>query len=77
MAWSVGRIGVDRERTTVWLHRFLDDPFGPVLATLFRAGDARADVTLAVVPYEIDRDHLTFAVRDYDIGAGADFARVA
>ncbi len=75
MPWSVGRLTVERDSVTGFLHRFLDDPFGGTLATLFRAGDARADVTLSLSAYEISRERLVFAVRDYDVGAGADFGR--
>jgi hypothetical protein len=74
MPWSVGRVSVERDRATIFLHRVLDDPFGNVLSTLFRP-DARADLTLAVVTYEVKPESLLFAVRDYDIGVGADFRR--
>lgn len=75
LAWSVGRLTCERDQSTVFLHRVLDDPFGAVLATLFRAGDTRADVTLSLSPYEIGRERLIFALADYDIGTGADFRR--
>jgi hypothetical protein len=32
-------------------------------------------VTLALSPYEIGRERLVFAMRDYDIGTGADFGQ--
>ena len=75
LAWSVGWLSADREHAVAFLHRVVDDPFGNELATLFRAGDARADVTLSMAPYELSADRVVFAVRDYDIGTGADFAR--
>ncbi len=53
----------------------LDDPWGNVLATLFRAGEFRADVMLSLVPYEVTQGRVVFAVRDYDIGVGADLAQ--
>lgn len=75
VAWSVGRLSIERDSSSGFLHHVLDDPFGRVLATLFRTGDTRADVTLSLSPYEIGRDRLVFAMRDYDIGTGADFGR--
>ena len=75
LAWSMGRLTIEREHPCVFLHRVLDDPVGMLLSGLFRAGEARADVTLSLSPYEIGRDRIEFAVRDYDIGAGADFSR--
>jgi len=75
VSWSVGRFSVEHDSATAFLHRVLDDPFGPVLAAVLPAGGARADVTLSLSPYEIGRDRLVFAMTDYDIGAGADFGR--
>jgi hypothetical protein len=72
LAWSVGHAMIERDRAVVWLHRVLDDPFGLILATLFR-GETKADLTLGVVAYEASRDRLTLAIRDYDLGLGADF----
>ena len=72
LPWSVGRVGIDHSHSVVFLHRVLDDPFGNVLATLFRAAESRADVTLFLALYEAAADKLIFAVRDYDIGVGAD-----
>jgi hypothetical protein len=74
VAWSIGRMVIESERAFCFLHRVLDDPWGNVLATLFRA-DSHADVTLSVVPYEVAGDRLVFGIRDYDIGTGADFRR--
>jgi len=73
MAWSVGRLTVEREAVTGFLHHVLEDSFGAVLTGLFGAGDSRADLTLSLVPYEIGRERLVFALRDYDIGTGNDF----
>ncbi len=75
LTWSMGWVFVEREKAYAFLHRVLDDPVGRLVAGLFRAGEARADVTLSLSPYEITRDRVKFAVRDYDIGTGADFAR--
>ncbi|MEO8667640.1 MAG: hypothetical protein ABI399_03935 [Bauldia sp.] len=72
--WSIGRFSLDAKKPVCFLHRVLDDPWGNVLATLFRP-DSVADVTLSLVPYSIERDYVVFGIRDYDIGAGADFRR--
>jgi hypothetical protein len=37
MPWSVGRLSIERDTSSGFLHHVLDDPFGSVLATLFRA----------------------------------------
>jgi hypothetical protein len=75
LPWSIGRLAVDRDLTVAFLHRVLDDPVGILVASLFRASESRADVTLSLSPYEIGRDRVVFALRDYDFGTGADFAR--
>jgi hypothetical protein len=75
VAWSIGWLLLDHKRPACFLHRVLDDSWGNIMATLFRAGESRADLTLSVVPYEIGRDSVKFGIRDYDIGTGADFAR--
>jgi hypothetical protein len=76
LSWSIGWLELDQtRRPACFLHRVLDDSWGNVLATLFRAGESRADVTLSIVPYDISRQRVMFAVRDYDIGTGADLAR--
>jgi hypothetical protein len=75
MAWSMGRVGIDRERSTVFLHRVLDDPYGIAIATMFRAAETAADITLQLALYQADADRVVFAVRDYDIGVGAEFVR--
>ncbi len=74
MPWSIGRFTLDTKKPVCFLHRVLDDPWGNVLATLFRA-DSRADVTLALVPYSVEPERVVFGVLDYDIGTGADFRR--
>ena len=71
VSWSVGHIMIEHDRAVVWLHRVLDDPFGLMLSTLFRPG-ATTDLTLSVVPYASTRNRLTLAIRDYDLGIGAD-----
>ena len=73
--WSIGWLTLDGKKPVCFLHRVLDDPWGNVLATLFRAGESRADVMLSLVPYEVTQERVVFAVRDYDIGVGADFAQ--
>jgi hypothetical protein len=75
LPWSIGWMAIERERSVAFLHRVLEDPVGRMVAGLFRAGESRADVTLSVSAYEITRDHVKFAIRDYDIGTGADFPR--
>ena len=75
LPWSVGWLAFERDKTVGFLHRVLDDPVGILVASLFRAGESRADVTLSASPYEIGRERVVFALRDYDIGTGADFAR--
>jgi hypothetical protein len=75
LSWSVGRLSVEREHCTAFLHRVIDHPFGAVLATLVGAGGRDSDVTLSLCPYEIGRDRVIFAVRDYDIGLGAGIDR--
>jgi hypothetical protein len=75
LSWSVGRISINHESSCAFLHRVLDDPFGIGLATMFRAAETQADVTLQVALYEANADKLIFAVRDYDIGVGAEFLR--
>jgi len=75
LPWSMGRLTIERERPCAFLHRVLDDPIGMLLAGLFRAGETQADVTLSILPYDIGSERIEFAVRDYDIGAGADFSR--
>lgn len=75
LTWSVGRVTVEHNRCSGFLHRVLDDPFGLALASMFRAAEAQADVTLNLALYEALPDKLTFAVRDYDIGVGAEFVR--
>jgi hypothetical protein len=71
LAWSMGLVRLQHDRAFAFLHRFLDDSFGFALATMFRSGEAQADVTLALALYEAAADHLLFAVRDYDVGVGA------
>ncbi len=73
--WSIGWLTLDDKKPVCFLHRVLDDPWGNVLATLFRAGESRADVMLSLVPYEVTQGRVVFAVRDYDIGVGADLAQ--
>src|SRR5262245_36629118 len=68
LPWSVGRITVEHERSSGFLHRVLDDPFGLAMATMFRPAQTQSDLTLTLVLYEAQADKLTFAVRDYDIG---------
>ena len=75
LSWSVGWLAIEHERPCAFLHRVLDDPVGILVASLFRAGESRADVTLSLSPYDLGRDRVVFAIRDYDIGTGADFAR--
>ncbi|MBI3436733.1 MAG: hypothetical protein HY056_16910 [Proteobacteria bacterium] len=75
LAWSVGNVRIDHERAVVWLHRVLDDPFGQLLGTLFRPGEAMADVTLSMSLYERSGERIVFALRDYDIGFGGGFVR--
>jgi hypothetical protein len=75
LAWSVGRLTVERDACTAFLHHVVDDPFGAVLATLVGAGGRGSDVTLSLSPYEIARERVIFAVRDYDIGFGAEIGR--
>jgi hypothetical protein len=75
LSWSVGRVSIDHEHSCVFLHRVLDDPFGIALATMFRAAETHADVTIQVALYEAKADGLILAVRDYDIGVGAEFLR--
>ena len=73
--WSIGWLSVEREKSVAFLHRVLDDPLGAMVASLFRARESRADVTLSVSPYEVGRERVVLAVRDYDLGVGSDFAR--
>ena len=73
-SWSVGRFSVDRKSATVFLHRVLDDPFGAQLGSFLRP-DTVSDVTLSIALYEATPDKLIFAIRDYDIGVGAEFRR--
>jgi hypothetical protein len=73
--WSIGRLSVERDKSVGFLHRVLDDPIGVMVASLFRVRDSRADVTLSVSPWDVSRDRLVFAIRDYDLGVGSDFAR--
>ena len=75
LAWSVGRLSVERGGCSAFLHHVLDDSFGAVLATLFSADGRNTDVTLSLSPYEIGRERIVFAMRDYDIGTGAEFSR--
>jgi hypothetical protein len=75
LSWSVGRITVEHDRSSGFLHRVLDDPFGMAMATMFRPAETQADLTLTLALYEAHPDKLTFAVRDYDIGVGAEFLR--
>jgi hypothetical protein len=75
LAWSVGRLTVERDTCTAFLHHVVDGPFGAVLATLVGAGGRHSDVTLSLSPYEIGHDRLVFAMRDYDIGFGAEIGR--
>jgi hypothetical protein len=74
VAWSIGWLALAHDKPVCFLHRVLDDSWGTVLATLFRA-DAVADVTLSLVPYSATAERVVFGVRDYDIGVGADFRR--
>ena len=46
-----------------------------MLATLVGAGGRHSDVTLSLSPYEIGHDRVVFAMRDYDIGFGAEIGR--
>jgi hypothetical protein len=75
LPWSVGRATFQRDRSFIFLHRVLDDPFGVAIATMFRAAETQADLTLALSLYEADPGALVFAVRDYDIGVGSEFLR--
>jgi hypothetical protein len=75
LAWSVGRLTVERDACTAFLHHVLDDPFGAVLTTLFSAEGRSTDVTLSLSPYEVGRERIIFAMRDYDIGTGGEFNR--
>ncbi len=47
----------------------------PAIATMFRAAETAADITLQLALYQADADRVVFAVRDYDIGVGAEFLR--
>jgi hypothetical protein len=73
LPWSIGRITFQREHSSGFLHRVLDDPFGMTMTTMFRTAETLADLTLLLALYESQPDALTFAVRDYDIGVGAEF----
>jgi hypothetical protein len=75
LSWSVGRFTAERDRSSIFLHRVLDDPFGAAIATMFRAAETQADLTLSLALYEAQSDRLVFAVRDYDIGVGSEFLR--
>jgi len=75
LAWSVGRLTVEHDACTAFLHHVADDPFGAVLATLIGSGGRGSDVTLSLSPYELGRERLVFAMRDYDIGFGAELDR--
>jgi hypothetical protein len=75
LAWSVGRLTVEAGSCTAFLHHVVDDSFGAVLATLVGAGGRGSDVTLSLSPYEIGRERVVFAMRDYDVGFGAEIGR--
>ncbi len=75
VSWSMGRLTVEHSRSSGFLHRVLDDPFGLALASMFRAAEAQADLTLVLALYDAQPNKLTFAVRDYDVGVGAEFVR--
>jgi hypothetical protein len=75
VSWSMGRITVEHDRSSGFLHRVLDDPFGVAMATMFRPAETQSDLTLTLALYEEHPDKLIFAVRDYDIGVGAEFLR--
>ena len=48
----MGWLAFERDKTVAFLHRVLDDPVGILVASLFRAGESRADVTLSISPYD-------------------------
>ncbi len=75
LAWSIGWLSVERDKSVAFLHRVLDDPLGVMVAGFLPVRESRAEVVLSLSPYEIGRERLVFAVRDYDFGTGADFGR--
>jgi hypothetical protein len=75
LPWTVGVCSIEFDRSTIFLHRVLDDPFGVAISTMFRAAETAADLTLTLALYEAQSNSLRFGVRDYDIGVGADFLR--
>lgn len=75
VTWSMGRGTIEHDRCTIFLHRVLDDPFGTAIAGMFRAAENAADITLFVALYDAAPNRLTLAIRDYDIGVGAEFVR--
>ena len=48
LPWSVGWLAVDAKRPVAFLHRVLDDPFGNLLATLFREREVGSDLSLVL-----------------------------
>ncbi len=70
LPWSVGWLSAEPDKSVAFLHRVLDDPAGVMVASFLPLRESRVDIVLFLSPYEVGRDRLVFAVRDYDFGTG-------
>jgi hypothetical protein len=68
LPWAVGAFNVERGKTFGRFYDFLDTPAAHALLNLLPQAGANSDLIFGVVPYEIEKNRLLFAITDYDLG---------
>ena len=66
--WSVGDLTVDAESASLFLYGLFDHRIAPVIGALMGAPNGRIDLSINIIPTEVEAARLRFAVTDFDLG---------